>query len=370
MRLGAETNTRWLWFITYIFLPFNVIGEIFLLFWFLNADQGGLAIISILGELGLIIATIIGLHQFKTWGWYCIMVIFGIQLIGTPLKVYAKASMNYEIVQVGNRLFQSQGREPIAIHEPSFFDFQPMLAFFMLLAIWTIPNAVYMYRRRSLFALSTSSSYGMSRGLETSSTIGISVPMNNVVTSMEEQAFANAQREYDSGSIREGLMVKVSTEEPDPQKQRLLYIRYRAQQLCIEGQQLCIERQRHDIIERNEVRKATVKFWAIQVTKQLLIAVLLFFIPIFSSFPWLGFGIIGYMLSGLVFWTIYYLLLRWGKCSRIWLAIPVFCFVCHTLSYYASHEISFILTLSGFLAIPYFIVVLVRTARLKRAGSR
>ena len=156
MRFGAETNTRWLWFITYILLPLNVIGQTFLLFWLLDEGQGGMGLVIILAELGLAVATILGLHQQKPWGWYCIMVMFGIQLIGTPLKVHTKASMQYEVTQAANSYLRGQGRSPIRMSKPSIFDLEPMLTFFMLMVFWTAPNMIYMYRRNHLFGITGS----------------------------------------------------------------------------------------------------------------------------------------------------------------------------------------------------------------------
>lgn len=359
MKLGAETNTRWLWFITYILLPVNAIAQIFALFWLLDANLAGIGIIFTLAELGLAIATIIGLHQFKTWGWYCIMAVFGIQLIGAPLKVHVKASLRYEITQAANSYLQSQGRSPFTTTKPSIFDFEPMLTFFLLLAIWTIPNAIYMFRRRSLYTISTSSNYGMSGGLENPSPIGISAPMNNVVTSMEEQAFANAKQEYESGNIRDGLMVKVITEEPDPEKQRLLYIRYRAQQLCTEQQQL-------EFTENTNARNVTIKFWVTQIAKQLFIAILLFFIPVFSSVGFfLGVGP-GSMLFGLVLWVLYAFLLLWSGSSRAWLAIPAVCVIFHLFSPITSNFSFPLSILAAYIALPFFITAVVRIARSRR----
>ncbi len=259
MRLGVETNTRWLWFITYILLPLNVIAQVFGLFWLLDADQGEIGILFILAELGLAIATIIGLHQFRTWGWYCIMVVFGIQLIGTPLKVHAKASLRYEVTQAANSYLQSQGRSPLITSKPSIFDFEPMLTFFLLLAVWTIPNAIYMSRRRHLFGVTevVVDAYS-AKGIGMHSQHKVSVPVNSgqraVVTEEQETLYVQAATEFDSGNIRQGLWTKITLDETEPGKQRAAYIRERVAQLMYESAILQPKRIR-------DARRGTLKKW-------------------------------------------------------------------------------------------------------------
>lgn len=269
MKLGAETNTRWLWFITYILLPLNVIAQIFGLFWLLDADQGGIGILFILAELGLAIATIIGLHQFKTWGWYCIMVVFGIQLIGTPLKVHAKASLRYEVTQAANSYLQSQGRSPLTTSKPSIFDFEPMLTFFLLLAIWTIPNAIYMYRRRYLFGCATPSFPDPDPDPTISSNIVPPSARNSLVTDKEEQAYAEARRELDSGNIREGLWAKVCAEETEDERRNLRYLQYRARQIWYANNTAETE-------ARQKMTAASIRHWSAFVAKRIGIGLLLY----------------------------------------------------------------------------------------------
>ena len=360
MRFGADTNTRWLWFITYILLPLNVIGQTFVLFWLLDNNQGGFSLVLILAEIGFAIATILGLHQQRSWGWYCIMVMFGIQLLATPLKVHAKASMRYEVTQAANSYLQSQGRSPIRTSEPSIFDIEPMLTFFLLLVIWTAPNMIYFYRRKHLFIVPGNMDYDGMHAASVSQMVPAAKPQHgNIVTSLEEQAFSDAQGEFDNGNVRQGLMVKVTTEEPDPEKQRLLYIRYRAQQLIMEKQTL-------EFAANTNARNVAIKFWATHVTKQLFIAVLLFFIPVFASVGFWGGGLTGYMFSGFVLWVLYALLLLWSGSSRAWLAIPAVCVICHFLSPYSWWFMRSVSMLAAFIALPFFIAAVVRIARSRR----
>lgn len=269
MKLGAETNTRWLWFITYIPLPLSVIAQIYVLFWLLDANQGGIGILFIIAELGLAIATIIGLHQFKPWGWYCIMVLFGIQLFGTPLKVHAKASLRYEVTQVANSYLQSQGRSPLSTSKPSIFDFEPMLTFFLFLAVWTIPNAIYLYRRRHLFGLETPSFASPAPDPMLSSQIAPNMPSNNMVTNREEQAYAEARRELDSGNVREGLWAKVCAEETEDERRKAQYVRYRAQQIWYAKNTAETEARRKTI-------SASIRHWTGFVAKRIAIGFLLY----------------------------------------------------------------------------------------------
>lgn len=272
MRLGADTNTRWLWFITYILLPLNVIAQIFGLFWLLDADQGGIGILFIIAELGLAIATIIGLHQFKPWGWYCIMVMFGIQLIGTPLKVHAKASMRYEVTQAANSYLQSQGRSPLTASKPSIFDFEPMLTFVFLLAIWTIPNAIYLYRRRHLFGIETQSfpNLALDPMFPSKSTSPMPRQSNSMMVSDEEErAYADARRELDSGNVREGLWAKVCAEETEDERRKAQYLRYRAQQIWYAKNTAKTE-------ARRKTTNASIRHWTWFVAKRIAIGFLLF----------------------------------------------------------------------------------------------
>ena len=255
MRFGAETNTRWLWFITYILLPLNVIGQTFLLFWLLDKNQGGFSLVLILAELGLAIATILGLHQQRSWGWYCIMVMFGIQLIGAPLKVHAKASMRYEVTQAVNGYLRSQGRSPIRMSEPSIFDLEPMLTFFMLMVIWTAPNMIYMYRRKQLFGIEQD--VGNDRICTSTSknrSVRLASTHEPIVTEEEETLYIQAASEFESGDIRQGLWTKITLDEAGPECQRAAYIRGRVAQLMHESAVLRPQRIRN-------ARKRALKSW-------------------------------------------------------------------------------------------------------------
>lgn len=259
MSLGAETNTRWLWFLTYILLPFNVVAQILGLFYYLDADQGGVGILFILAELCLAIATIVGLHQQKPWGLYFIMVVFGLQLIGTPLKVHAKTSMRYDTIRDANSYRQSQGLEPHRIVKPSLFDFEPMFAFFLLLAIWTIPNLVYIYRRRQLFGITENfDTAWMYPSTSYEGGIRMTSTHRNIVTDEEEALYVQVAKEFDSGNIREGLWTKVTVEETDTTKQRAAYIRYRVAQLHHEVSVVQPRQMRNN---RRNIQFQTVKKW-------------------------------------------------------------------------------------------------------------
>jgi hypothetical protein len=256
MTLGAETNTRWLWFITYILLPLNVAGQVFVLFWLLDVGQGGVGLVFILAELCLAIVTILGLHQQKPWGWYCIMVMFGIQLVGTPLKVHAKASMRYEVNQSVNSYLQSQGRYPLSNAKPSLFDSEPMLSFFLLMVIWTIPNTIYMFRRRKLFGVESSPFPVLDYNL--AQRVGIAmVPSANRPKqySIDDSAFyAAAMKECDGGADtrRASTWARAfSMMEGDEIKTKAKYIELRVAELV----QLEIDKREKEASEQREQRE-------------------------------------------------------------------------------------------------------------------
>ncbi len=242
MTFGAETKTRWLWFLTYIFLPLNVIGQIIGLFQLIDMDMGGFALVFIFAELGLCIATIIGLHQHKPWGWYCILAIFALQLFGTPFKVYQKESLRYEILLSGNRVREMHGQSPIRNEKPSVFDFQPMLTFFLLLGIWTLPNAIYIYRRKHIFGIEE---HPFGSGFDDLVSLLPMKPLpgsnsvhakasNQTQSEPDSAAYAQAWEELESGTRDTGLWAKSFAEsEGDEARAKAAYIQHRTHQLSV-----------------------------------------------------------------------------------------------------------------------------------------
>ena len=255
MSFGAETNTRWLWFLTYVLLPLNVIGQVCVLFWFVDNGQGGMALVLILAELCLAIVTIVGLHQQKPWGWYCIMAMFGIQLVGTPLKVQVRASMKHEVNRTLNIYLESEGRPPLNTVAPSIFDFEPMLTSFLVLVVWTIPNTIYMYRRRNVFGVAASSSSVPEWDSSICSQMVSAATLNGVVAEEDEAYYTRAAAEVESGNPHQGLWIASTLDLTDPSQQRAAYIRNRVAQM------------KHEVIVlrpqriRNARRKAVRVWW-------------------------------------------------------------------------------------------------------------
>ena len=141
----ATTKVRgekWLWIITNVFLPLNVLGCIIRLF--TNTDNAVSVITSLL-DLLMVVAVFWGLRKRTAWGWW--LVIAYIVLTSVAL-VYAKYMEEVDSFALASKFRALDGLPPLQAHTGAYVLLG--IAVFCLIGI---PNLIYFYHRRRRFGV-------------------------------------------------------------------------------------------------------------------------------------------------------------------------------------------------------------------------
>jgi hypothetical protein len=248
--VNQSLGNGWLKFTNNILLPLGAIMSVIRILVLIgNADSlpegyvGG-QVLSAVVSLGLSGALFFGLKQFKSWAWYLMLVTLVLTPIGAALS----------------RIPGNTGNQGVTV---------ALLVIGLLM--WTLPNFIYFYRRKSWFGVLSADS---------------TTSQNDIilVSDQEEAVYEKALKEFEAGQVREGLWAKVVAESTGPDKQKQLYLQYRARQMLHNS----------EVVVHLENRQA-IKFWAGFVAKRVGCGVALFF-----GSGWLCMGLI-YLFAGNIY---------------------------------------------------------------------
>ncbi len=195
---------------------------------------------------------------------------------------------------------------------------------------------------------------------------------NDYITEQEEDAYQQAQSEYDKGDIRKGLWTKATCEETDPDNQRRKYIKYRAAQIHSKQTQI-------EYAARRNQSKIARTYWTRAVLKCLAFLIALgvahfcaITVAVFADdytyhehheLP------IGLILLSFAFWTIYTIILYYGNRNKYHFILSYALFAIFPIDMKLhTHNLIAIPMIGGWLyIIVYVILMMIRASKGRRA---
>ncbi len=142
--------TRWLFVLTYLFLPLNIVGVLASLTYLAACNElsVGSAVLPIVSALMLCFAAY-GLISRQQWAIKLLMAMFVIQLLVTPFKIHAKKLGAYDLHRsIASYATREYGyAEDYMPTRPKVTDAQNVFTFFFMGIVWTLPNLIYLWRR-------------------------------------------------------------------------------------------------------------------------------------------------------------------------------------------------------------------------------